>query len=197
MKTNPRRGKAAFTLIEILVVMAIIVILAGLVVGGSGFVKEKQKRTAAQLQIEILSRAIGEYKLEMGTFPGTAEDTPVDGDKVTNELYTALFYDGYDRAQNPEAEQTANSTKSTKIYLADLDPTSTKQKWFDPTSGEVPATLVIKDPWKNEYRYRKGVNAINPDFDLWSCGPDGKTNTRETPEDRKAKILADDVSNFK
>ena len=51
MKTNPRHGRAAFTLIELMAVITIIVILAGLVVGGMGFVHEKQAKEKAKVQI--------------------------------------------------------------------------------------------------------------------------------------------------
>ena len=42
MKSSARRGLAAFTLIELMAVVTIIVILAALVVGGTAFVNERQ-----------------------------------------------------------------------------------------------------------------------------------------------------------
>ncbi|MGL5016658.1 MAG: type II secretion system protein, partial [Luteolibacter sp.] len=55
MKTTHRHGKAGFTLIELMAVITIIVILAGLVVGGLGFVTERQAKEKARVQIALLS----------------------------------------------------------------------------------------------------------------------------------------------
>ncbi|MBC8128562.1 MAG: type II secretion system protein GspG [Gloeobacteraceae cyanobacterium ES-bin-144] len=180
MKTNSRAGRAAFTLIELMAVIAIIALLAGLVVGAMGFVKDRQAKETARVQIGLLSKAIEEYKLDMGSYPGTATDTPAAGD-VSDEIYTALFYDGADKA--------------TKVYIPELDPRTTKQNWVKSTSSTTATTnLKITDPWGVSYKYRKGANAQNPDFDLWSSGKDGKSdinNPAMTVKDNK-----DDIRNF-
>ena len=67
MKIPSRRHPAAFTLIELMAVITIIVILAGMVVGGLGYVNEKQAREKAKIQIALLSKALEEYKLDNGT----------------------------------------------------------------------------------------------------------------------------------
>jgi prepilin-type N-terminal cleavage/methylation domain-containing protein len=193
MKALPQRpGKAAFTLIELMVVITIIVILAGLVVGGMEYANQRQASEKTKVQIALLSKGIEEYKLDMGAYPGTADNTPIAGD-VSEQLYQALFKDGYDYT-NPNTPP-ASWTKATKIYLNDLDPRNNKQGWVTTTTNAAPgANLKIIDPWGNNYRYRKGTNAQNPDFDLWSMGKDGKTNTTTpstTQPDNK-----DDIRNF-
>jgi prepilin-type N-terminal cleavage/methylation domain-containing protein len=192
MTTQLRRGRAAFTLIELMAVITIIVILAGIVVGGMGYVNEKQASEKAKVQIALLSKAIEEYKLDMGTYPGTADDTPETGD-VSEELYQALFKDGYDYT-NP-ATPPDNWTKATKIYLPELDPRSSKQGWVDPvTAATPPDNVKIKDPWGSNYKYRKGANAQNPDFDLWSSGKNTLSDT-STPS-MSADKNKDDIRNF-
>jgi prepilin-type N-terminal cleavage/methylation domain-containing protein len=192
MKINSRNGKAAFTLIELMAVITIIVILAALVVGASGYVSDKQARSKANVQIALLSKALEDYKLDMGEYPGTSTDTQIDGN-VGKQLYQALFKDGYDYT-NP-ATPPANWTKATKIYLSDLDPRTSKQGWVTAsTSTTPPANLDITDPWGGTYRYRKGKDAQNPDFDLWSIGKDGATNAANPAvTDPKNK---DDIRNF-
>lgn len=203
MKTTQRNGKAAFTLIELMAVITIIVILAGLVVGGLGFVTERQAKEKARVQIALLSKALEEYKLDTGSYPAT-------GNSGTNSaaLYQALFFEGYDYAQRNSPDTWvktvgSNTTfpKSTKIYLPDLDPTSTKQGWVTPVipPAKPPGTSTILDPWGKEYSYRSALDASgkansatqNPDFDLWSFGKDGRTNT-----DLKQKDSLDDIRNF-
>lgn len=191
MKSNPLRGRAGFTLIELMAVIVIIVILATLVVGGMNVVQNKQAESKAQVQVKLLEKSIEEYKLDMGKYPGTAENTPSSGDKVTKELYQALFYEGYTVSNSGGA---AADGAASKIYLTELDPRTTKQGWVTTTTNSTPpASTTIRDPWDTEFRYRKGSNAQNPDFDIWSCGRNQKTdaNTAAKTGDNK-----DDIRNF-
>jgi general secretion pathway protein G len=161
MKTHPssllRRG---FTLIELLVVITIIMILAGLSMGGYGYVTRKQADSQAAIQISLLSKALEEYKLDNGAYPPTG---------TTNSLYTLLYWSG------------ANTSPPGKIYLADLDPNSKGQGWIDGTG----AAATIRDPWGIEYIYRRGDDSVakNPDFDLLSKGKDGLTGTTASSAD--------------
>lgn len=191
MKTHARRGMPAFTLLEIMTVITIILLLAGLIIGSMDFVAERQKFEKAKVQVKLLENAIEEYKTDMGEYPGLADDTPVAGD-VSEELYKALFKDGYDYTS--PATPPDPWDKATKIYLPELDPRSTKQGWVTKTAATTPSATLLKitDPWKNNYRYRKGANAQNPSFDLWSYGKDGKhdSTTLNHADNR------DDIRNF-
>lgn len=190
-KTKQPRG---FTLIEMITVMTIIVLLAGIVVGSMGYVQGRQAREKAKAQIALLSKAIEEYKLDMGGYPGE-ENTDISGD-VSEDLYQALFKDGYDYT-NP-VDPPATWDKARKIYLTQLDPRDNKQGWVTKlaTTAVVPADLKILDPWGNSYRYRRGTNAQNPDFDLWSIGKDGLTQTGDSDAQLKHKDNRDDIRNF-
>jgi type II secretory pathway pseudopilin PulG len=169
-----------------------------------GFVSERQDKEKAKVQIALLSKALEEYKLDMGIYPQT--ENTISGLLQTEELYQVLFYEGYDyvKSNSPaDWKKTVNGIdlpKATKIYLADLDPTSTKQGWVT-NAATVPARIKkIVDPWGNEYGYRTATNAgnipnvdtQNPDFDLWSSGKDGKTKTG-APKDPTNR---DDIRNF-
>ena len=211
MKTNHRSGKAAFTLIELMAVITIIVILAGLVVGGLGYVTEKQAKSKANVQMALLSKALEAYKLDMGNYPLTANSATGLGNSAAS-LYIPLFYEGYDYAEKSRTGTpptptnwtkrvgTIDYAKSTTIYIADLDPTTTKQGWVDSVTGANPSpppSTTVKDPWGTEYRYRSAqqqtgttTNALtqNPDFDLWSSGRDVLTGSVLTNKD--------DIKNF-
>lgn len=199
MKITQRHGKPAFTLIELMAVITIIVILAGLVVGGLGFVTERQAKEKAKVQLSLLGKGLESYRLDMGVYPASANSS--DGLTQSNKcLYQALFYEGYD--YNKQTNPPANWTKATTIYVSDLDPTTSKQGWVTAVTGTnpvVPASTTVTDPWGNEYRYRSGKlasgttnnNAVNPDFDLWSIGKDAATNTAPTH-----KTVRDDIKNF-
>jgi prepilin-type N-terminal cleavage/methylation domain-containing protein len=204
MKTNPRHGRAAFTLIELMAVITIIVILAALVVGSMGFVNERQAKAKANVQLGILAKALEDYKLDNGTYPPTANKTgsfTTNGTSTSAELYVALFYEGYDYAQqNSPANWTkkvngVDVPKATKIYIPELNPINSKQGWTDPVTGTTPpASVPLKDPWGYQYCYRTATNNAgianggtqNPDFDLWSMGKNGKSSpdTPTSPDNR-------------
>jgi general secretion pathway protein G len=159
-RTCPRRG---FTLVEMLVVIAIIVVLSGLTIAGLGYVNQKQAREQTKVQIGLLQMALEEYKADTGEYPVHAVQS---GENGTPEIYDALY------PFEADAE----------VYLSELDPENDSQGWLQgqETQG---GGLTIYDPWGGEYRYRtnnpnsSGESiAANPDFDLWSAGPDGRTN---------------------
>ncbi len=213
MKTHARSGRPAFTLIELLAVITIIVILASLVVGGMSFVIERQAKEKARVQIALLSKALEDYKLDMGSYPLVATAPAVDPTGNTAScLYIPLFFEGYDynKQATPPATWTkkigtVDFPKSTRIYLSALDPTSSKQGWVDAVTGTTPtppASTTVKDPWGNEYRYRPSKsstgtdhpNTINPDYDLWSAGKDGKTKGGSSAADTKDPTNRDDIN---
>ncbi len=64
---------SGFTLIEIMVVIIILGILVGLIVPRLMEKPEKARRVKAQLQIESISMALKEYKLDNGDYPTTEQ----------------------------------------------------------------------------------------------------------------------------
>ena len=185
MKTRSKKFRQGFTLVEMLAVITIIVILAAVTMIGLGYARDKQARSKATVQINLLSNALEEYKLDTGAYP--VGGNAARGD--SNIVYRALYWDTDDNGNGADAD------REQKIYLADLDPENDKQGWID---GNKTNAKII-DPWGNEYYYRSGKTtegkanpaAINPDFDLWSAGPDGKTSKGANTDATKA-----DIKNF-
>ena len=68
---RPERREAGFTLIEIMIVVVIIGLLAGLVAVNLLPQAEKAKQTAAKTQMKTLENALELYKLDTGRYPGT------------------------------------------------------------------------------------------------------------------------------
>jgi len=64
-----RADKQGFTLIEMLVVLAIMVVLMALVIGAGRYAKQSSLRAKARADIEKLHNAINEYRIDYGSLP--------------------------------------------------------------------------------------------------------------------------------
>jgi prepilin-type N-terminal cleavage/methylation domain-containing protein len=82
---HPRR-EAAFTLIELIVVIAIIGILASLVLPIVGAVTKRKQISVAQTQLQGLMTAIDSYKTKLGYYPPDNTNNP-----AQNQLYFELM----------------------------------------------------------------------------------------------------------
>jgi general secretion pathway protein G len=71
MTNRKRKSQSGITLIEMLVVVTIIALFAGLVSVNMFKQADKAKVTAARTQIGNFSNALGLYKLDTGTYPST------------------------------------------------------------------------------------------------------------------------------
>jgi len=80
------RSPHAFTLIELLIVIAIIAILAAMVIPITGAVSRNKIRSKARVELERIATGIDLYKAKMGHYP---PDNP--GNPSTNQLYFELL----------------------------------------------------------------------------------------------------------
>jgi len=72
---NPRgRQAAAFTLLELLIVIALIMVLAGLLIPAFYKIKNAAKAKRAQIEARVIGSAIRAYKLQEHKFPAPTSD---------------------------------------------------------------------------------------------------------------------------
>src|SRR6267143_4878825 len=77
-RRGERRHNAAFTLIELIVVTAVIIILTGLVLSTVGYVQKKGARARAETEIAAMSAALENYKADNGIYVrGPAADISI------------------------------------------------------------------------------------------------------------------------
>lgn len=153
-RTLPR----GFTLVEILTVVSIIIVLMAMTFGIGRWALGNAQIEKAKTQVKLFEVKLQEYEADNGEFP------PGDGsDRSSVQIYTALYENGI--------------LNNKKVYMPELDPDDSDQFNRKIKNG------VILDPFKHKkpYFYLRGVdengeeagNAFNPDFDLWSLGPNG------------------------
>ena len=85
-KTFSLIGRRAFTLVEMLVVIAVIAILAAIIFPAFGTIKRRAAVQKAQTELKLVASAITNYKQQYGHYPPDHSGNP-----LTNGLYFELL----------------------------------------------------------------------------------------------------------
>jgi general secretion pathway protein G len=147
-----RRGRpSAFTLLELLVVIAVVAILSGIVLGFGRRAAESGRNARARAELAALSAALESYKLAYGDYPRT---------NLPARLLQSLL------GQRGPGDQATSGMPL--IELARFTASGTA----DPLASD--ATELL-DPWGNPFRYayKSQLPWTNPAYVLYSAGPDG------------------------
>jgi prepilin-type N-terminal cleavage/methylation domain-containing protein len=169
----------AFTLIELLIVIAIIVVLTGLILTTIGYVQKKQARTRAETEIAAISAACESYKADNGIYPrgnaNLSNTTPCDTDNLDARQNLDPSAAVYSLASLFLYEQLAGVTSGSRSAIPSGKTYFTfKPNMLSPTDQSQPIQF-IRDPFGNSYGYSTANQAdpvtpkgYNPTFDLWS-----------------------------
>jgi general secretion pathway protein G len=173
-RTSQPLRSSAFTLLELLIVMAIIIVLAGLIIGTSGYVQKKGARSRAEAEIAAMSAALESYKADNGVYPHDSQGnatsvnptSAAENERRTSSQFLYGELSG-DRDFNGTTDPQQRSYFSFKPQM--LGPRS--------STGTPTTVQYIRDPFGNSYGYStlKATNpsasgGYNPTFDLWSTG---------------------------
>lgn len=169
---SSQSDRAAFTVIELLIVMAIIIVLAGLILATAGYVQKKGQRSRAEAEIAALSAALENYKADNGVYPSSAETNGLKPNSMGDPgstSYTAASLALY-KLISGDADNDANRVSESKAYF------TFKPNQLTPID-QTQAVTSIRDPFGNSYGYSTvkasaptGTDGYNPTFDLWSTG---------------------------
>jgi len=179
----------AFTIMELLVVLTIILVLAGLILATSGYVQTKGKRSRAETEIAALSAALENYKADNGSYPiDVANGTTNTLDARTMVNPTAVQYAAASLFLYKElsGDPIGNRAPTRKSYFP-FKPTMLLPK------DQTAAVIAVADPFGNGYGYSTANQAnsskgYNPTFDLWSTAGTGTGSTpHPAPQDQWIK----------
>lgn len=175
------KTKRGFTLIEMLTVILIIGILAGITLKLMVYVNQKTGKAATTDQLERLKHALAEYYSVYGCYPpvnGTRYvfkvsepwAKPDKGLQLSDGLATYLW-----------ADPGGNSGRWSK-YLQNIHYDDGNVALFDSSVGNGQVTWtnniwVIRDPFGREYQYT--TREPYQTYKLFSVGPDGQPNTED------------------
>jgi general secretion pathway protein G len=121
-----RRRRPGFTLMEVLVVVAILVVLAGIGIGVFYYLDSAKDR-AAYTQVKNLETAVDAYKALHDDYPESLEMlTESDGEK-TAALSTQNLIDPWNRQYVYEPNNRHPKTGKPKIYSQGAKPGQSKQ----------------------------------------------------------------------
>ncbi len=160
------RKNSAFTLVELLTVIAVIGILAAISFGIATGVAERQARTRAAAELAALSAALESYRVQYGMYPPTDEP-----EELLSALANRLKWTRDAETGELEEEELSERRSFIDPSKFDVQEFDDEDEFGEPNSGQ-----VLLDPWGNEYYYEyrtdKAWKRNRFGFVLFSMGPD-------------------------
>ena len=160
-----RQESPGFTLLEVLVVIAVVAVLAAITLSISGGAREKAAQDRARSELAVLSTALERYRSVYGSYPQDEQDP--------EGLLLAL--------SGTRTPSGATDDRAPFITLAGLVLNATAD--------------AIVDPWGQPYGYVPFRSGARQGFRLYSMGPDGKDlpPTKSGGVDESAKDNLDNI----
>ena len=163
------RWTRSFTLIELMAVVAVIAILAGLVLGGAGAVRQRAARGEAKAEIAAIEAGLARYQMDFGSYPTSTNITP----------------SGTNYPASPSGYNSAGQALFTNLWgAATYGATTTTRKQYlnvKPSMVNTSGVNYFIDPWGYAYGYYwSGADSLYGGAvpDVWSTGGQAGTGTQ-------------------
>jgi len=146
IKSNEMERRQGFTLLELLVVIAVIGMLVAILMAAVGGIKDKAILRRAETEVRNLALAVRAYHTEMGDWPVPSAQADTGGVWSTNNIQVFKML----------VKPISQGGNGRRNYL-ELTDTST----------------VLKDPFKTKMCYMVTIDVTNNSVEVKSAGKDG------------------------
>jgi prepilin-type N-terminal cleavage/methylation domain-containing protein len=197
--------RTAFTLVELLVVISVIAVLAGLLIPMIGYARTSAKVAKGEAQLGTLKASLALFKDANGHYPEKDGTGP---DEVFAKTFTNAGATGAGKYKTAEQVGSTGWNRIAESLLmqlqtVDRDNYRTIDSLRDPFSGGGTKGHVVRYRPAKFYPLLEAAPAVrtidsedppNPDsYQLWSAGPDGKDQYGDRVDGKKS----DDLANWK
>lgn len=146
-----------FSILELLVVVAVITILGALTINTAAFLNAKAARERARVEVQTIETALENYKVENGDYPRDAATTgalnPLDHYNPNSPVHRAAYI------------------ASGKTLYAALCPSEGGKVYLTPPKGMIHPEGFLVDPFGNPYGYSTDTEkSPNGSIAVWSTG---------------------------
>ncbi len=183
MVLRERRNIRHFTLVEILVVMAILAVLMGLGIGGYSLAMDSAKRAKTETLIKKLETALEAVKAKHGYYFQSSGADPI----TTNGMPFYHFAVPVD-PDNPDTNVFPD-TDALDTFVKTIDFESFKNANTKTVSVGGTDYLVVVDAWENPIYYSCPGSKNTGTFDIVSAGSDLKTANDDTTPVQDDELL--------
>lgn len=177
-----RGAYQAFTLIELLTVIAIIGILAAITLTVSSGVKTRAAMSRARVELAVIAQALENYKRQYGDYPQTGGVTAAEADSlpkigsITAASSQGQLFNALAGKLSPKL-----APLNSKVFI-DLSQFTLERPDAPDPSNTTAVDNALLDPWGRRYMYfYKDTGSPGAwkagTYVLYSVGPDGKTKS--------------------
>ena len=158
--------KSAFTLVELLVVLMVIGVLAGIIFSGATFLFGEQGIKQAKTELEILQLCLDEYRRDIGSYPITEDlgDSKECGFVSFKHYMELMMKKGISLAKTLTEKCICLWINLKRMYLRKVK-------------------IHLVDPWGEPYQYNFPRRDGHEGYLLFSKGPDKKSQVFDAPSD--------------
>ncbi len=192
-----QKKQFGFSLLELLVVISIIGILAGLIFTGASYLFRDNANKQASLEIEVLKMALEEFRQEFGSYPVTPLSSW--SEKEGSKILTHALLGTHQYEESTESWEWLDPDQFSESLISS-DDLNIKEFESGEDAGDKFNWKKIEhfliDPWGEPYIYQFERADEHSGYLLYSKGADMKSQPFDSPLTSEPDKRAEDLDNI-